>query len=122
MRLDKNPDSCSSFNCKANEGKYLLYGPEPSVYAYCVDAASALVSKCPDNYRMNPFNGLEPCKPYCTSAGRIADSETANAYYNCIELDNGRLSPPQKEYCPPGMVFSTAAKRCVQFDTTTPPP
>ncbi|XP_034244932.1 uncharacterized protein LOC117647318 [Thrips palmi] len=114
VRLDKNPGSCNSFNCAANVNKYLLYGPDPSVYAFCVSATSALVSKCPENYRMNPFNGLEPCRPYCSSAGRIADADVPNAYYNCLELDGGRLSAPLKEYCPPGMLFSASAKRCVQ--------
>ncbi|XP_034244906.1 uncharacterized protein LOC117647305 [Thrips palmi] len=121
VRLDENPASCFSFNCAQNAQQYVLYAPNPSVYAYCVDANTALVAKCPENSRMNPLNGNEPCKPYCSREGRIADGDNVHGYYECFVNADNTLSAPVLQFCPPNMAFNPANLRC-EDEAASPTP
>ncbi|KAJ1522005.1 hypothetical protein ONE63_002327 [Megalurothrips usitatus] len=123
VREDISPDSCYKFPFSGTVPEYLYYKPDPAVYAVNYGGSNVFVSRCPDGYRIDTKNPNEPCQPFCTQQGRIADDEDKRAYYDCNLATSaqstcthcsapGVLSDPVKSWCPVGVEYSPLLQRC----------
>ncbi|CAD7089576.1 unnamed protein product [Hermetia illucens] len=107
--------TCLTIDCSKTPNKYVIFGGDPSILAYCLDNGSnkeTILFRCPDTQSMQYDPNTLQCTYRCSIEGRFADRLDCRSFYECYR--EGGVLQAKHQKCPEGYSYDQVAGICIR--------